>query len=1494
MTIDRLRKVLGAVGPEPDARELSEMLWLACHLPPPPGDLPPARPRPDVAVPPPPQPATLAPPFPTAPPDLPADPTPLPPPPPPSVPLTLPSSPDAPGGGDAAETDEATDVLVPTAPMLTDPRGVQRSLRPLKRSVPSAHRFELDEDATAARIADTGVWTPVLVPSPERWLSLTLVVDTGPTMRLWRPLAGELSETLLRLGVFRDVHVRYLDTTGRITAATGAPSQDPSTLLDTSGRRAVLVLSDCCGPHWWDGRAARAVRRWAGAGPTAIVQPLAERLWRRTAAPASPGLAHLPRPGAPNTDLRFAPHDGTAAPGVPVPVLEAEPRWFGAWARLVSGSGSQPAAVATLSPRPPARPAPARERELPVAERVRRFLATASPAAAELAAHVAVSVPSLPVMRLIQHRVLGRSGPGQLAEVLLSGLLRPVEGARYEFVPGAREALLDTLPRPEAQHTRRVLEAVSAEIERRAGRLGERFRALMPAEGGPFTLTADADHFALVTPETGSALAPSRPSPPPPEPPPGPDLLEIQDADVDDLIGPDWDRPLAAVPIGADDWGTVSLDVRPTDYGAHGLITGPPDRRDALVRTLVFSLALRHSPQVVNFAFVGTSASGFFAEPSALPHVAMDVHPVSAESPQFDRLADVLETERRRREAAHRGTGPPQPDDLLIDLDAEPVDPPPTLIVFIDDAGRLFEARPNLVGPFAALCGRLPAQGVQFVFCTPDDAPLPPELTASLAWQLGAADTGEPNTASLRVADKRMAFLHIPGEVVYPPFRPAHLSVGTAGPLVERMRRTGPYARRIPPSAETASPARPPAQSPAEVAPEEVSAPPSVEPEQDVLTLNGGGPGGSFEAAWELPRPVPRRQVIGFDPSGNAIKPFPFGVASDVPHALVVGETEARQHIVRDIIVSLAAAYSPRDLAFAFAGLREHPLGTPIDLPHVIYSRDELLERPWTLQQFRDFLSAELATRSAPAHGRPGLVVVVDVSPTLPSDQPDLTETLLELAESGAPRDLHLLIVSSTVEDTAIWNRLLPLLRWRVTASRLPSAVLQRIRGRADPPFSEERTAHLSSGDASSPFTPAPDAPSDTIDDFVEQAHKVHADTVLPRLLRTDARAEDPAVWTMLRSLYIAERRSVTWGPPNRHLLVVDADPRLVTRAAILYGRLLAGLGILSDGAVLQAVVDQTGRSVGEPYTTTEDLFRAGRGGVLLIHRSDTPYRVFPPLPGFPEHLRALMAEYSDDPIVVLPVTRDQEVVLRRTDPFFDDRFRSIWMLASLPRPDPGPQDVPDRRIPLGADAETGEPVLLDLAADRHLLVTGPPGRRKTNLLRRILTAIVGDGDGQESLVYILDERKRLRLSSEETGPNVRLASNRDEFGSLLEAAFRRTRARRQKGHGPDVYIFAASRRRLLRGDPLMSLLPMLGESDRHGLHLILSRDQFGSGESSDPVVRALGEAKAPALLTGYSQQEAEVWNIPPALFTSLTPGQAVLARDDRYTVIQLRESDDQ
>ncbi|MBO2454577.1 AAA family ATPase [Actinomadura barringtoniae] len=520
MTIDRLREILTATGPPEgtgtaaapvDALQLSEMLWLACQITPEeppeeadhdaPGDLE----DPDEGD---------EPPQPTADPEPQARP---PSPRPPRIPVHPEALDDASG-----PTPVAISIMVPTAPMLSDPRALQRALRPLKRRVPSRSLQRLDEEATAARIADTGLWIPRLVPEPERWLGLDLVVDTGPSMTMWRPLADEMTEALLRQGAFTDVRVTYLHPSGAVSAAPDAAPRSPATLIDPTGRRAVLVLSDCSGPHWWTGRAGRSVRRWASASPTAILQPLPERLWRRTAAPAFPGTARLPRPAAPNTELRFDPYDGTADWGIPVPVLEIEPGWLAGWADLVAGAGPRPAAVTMLSAG--TRSAPVRrEHELPVDERVRRFLAAASPGACELAAHIAVSVPSLPVMRLIQQRVLGGAGPSPLAEVLLSGLLRPVGGTagdRYEFVPGARQALLDTLPRPEGLHTLHTLELVSAEIERRATFGGERFPGVIPLAVGSRTAARAATlgwgPFALVNPEARRLLLPPAPAPAPP------------------------------------------------------------------------------------------------------------------------------------------------------------------------------------------------------------------------------------------------------------------------------------------------------------------------------------------------------------------------------------------------------------------------------------------------------------------------------------------------------------------------------------------------------------------------------------------------------------------------------------------------------------------------------------------------------------------------------------------------------------------------------------------------------------------------------------------------------------------------------------------------------------------------------------------------------------------------------------------------------------------
>jgi hypothetical protein len=515
MTIDRLRAALNAIGPPVTATQLAEMLWLAAYLPangeqagtvPGPAGAGDAGTADDTssraalsgeAQPPTARPGTLL---------------------EKREPLYRPPVPGEGAGADAQA------LLVPTAPMLRHPQAIQRALRPLKRRIPSRRHRVLDEAATAARVADRPQgrpWAPVMVPAHERWLSLALVVDVGPAMSVWRPLVSELREAMFRLGAFRDVRVWPLAYQGNeigVRSSASGPVMDPAALVDPTGRQAVLLFSDCSGPHWWEGRIGPTVHQWARHGPTAILQPLAERLWRRTAAPTVPGLATLARPGAPNTALRFTPHSGQAKqnPGiVAVPVLELSADWLADWAKLVTASGEpRDTAITYQSDRILIGVQPLNaERELPIADRVRRFHAVASPEAAELAAHAAVTVPSLPVMQLIQQRIVPQAEPSDLAEVLLSGLLLPVDTVPglYDFVPGARDALLETLPRPEALATVDVLRQIAEEIQARAGSAARTFQAVMRvSEGaGDYSIASDNRPFALVSSEALRILLPA-------------------------------------------------------------------------------------------------------------------------------------------------------------------------------------------------------------------------------------------------------------------------------------------------------------------------------------------------------------------------------------------------------------------------------------------------------------------------------------------------------------------------------------------------------------------------------------------------------------------------------------------------------------------------------------------------------------------------------------------------------------------------------------------------------------------------------------------------------------------------------------------------------------------------------------------------------------------------------------------------------------------------
>ncbi|MFG1805059.1 SAV_2336 N-terminal domain-related protein [Streptomyces sp. NPDC049040] len=432
----------------------------------------------------------------------------------------------------------ATVVRVAGDSALDEPLALSRALRPLKRYVRGRGKPLLDEEATARASGETSLLIPAWRPRTERLFAADLVIDTGPSMVMWRRLATELRTLLEDHGAFRVVRTWSLDTGDtepRLSVfhrapATGTPrTLSPDHLLDPTGRSLLLVLTDGVGPLWRGGALTAALGKLSRTGPVAILQVLPQALWHRAAIVPEPALARAATRGPRGPLIRPRAQGRRAAerkgPGGWIPVLQLDADWVAPWARLVAGSttGWIPMAAlevavprarrgaARAAPAPPPAPPPDSPSQGPQdgATVVERFRGEASPGAFELAGYLAAVPLVLPVMRLVQRVMMPATSTALLAEVFLSGLVVPSgdgpapggdpELTLYDFRPGVREALLDTLTRRESL---RVLDVVGRLSGKVAARLGGtcNFRALLPvaASTGPWRLPEGSQPFARV------------------------------------------------------------------------------------------------------------------------------------------------------------------------------------------------------------------------------------------------------------------------------------------------------------------------------------------------------------------------------------------------------------------------------------------------------------------------------------------------------------------------------------------------------------------------------------------------------------------------------------------------------------------------------------------------------------------------------------------------------------------------------------------------------------------------------------------------------------------------------------------------------------------------------------------------------------------------------------------------------------------------------------
>jgi FxsC-like protein len=384
------------------------------------------------------------------------------------------------------------------------PLSTARALSLFKR-ISSPGPAEIDIDATVEATADARRLTIVTNPGRERGLDVALIADTSPVMSACQNLLTEFETLLIQAGAFRSVSRWTLVPGTEVTIRDHARSEHPPTrLIDPSGRRLVLLVTDATADHWYSPAIWQTLRRWAEMMPTAVVHILPERYRAQGPLGGDAITMRSRRPGdanrAADVEVAWWAKDPEPDDTVPIPVFGLHPSALAVWARaVVTGSDWVDAVWASQPQGSSAREA---NIDLSTEDKVRAFQSQASRGAQALARILAgAPIVSLPLIGMLQARLLPHTGVSELAEVLVSGLLEQVnassevsEKTQFRFRPSAGELLARGITATQEWDT---FEAITDYLEQHAG-TGNSIHLLMPDPEGLSSVDAELEPFAAL------------------------------------------------------------------------------------------------------------------------------------------------------------------------------------------------------------------------------------------------------------------------------------------------------------------------------------------------------------------------------------------------------------------------------------------------------------------------------------------------------------------------------------------------------------------------------------------------------------------------------------------------------------------------------------------------------------------------------------------------------------------------------------------------------------------------------------------------------------------------------------------------------------------------------------------------------------------------------------------------------------------------------------
>jgi S-DNA-T family DNA segregation ATPase FtsK/SpoIIIE len=171
-------------------------------------------------------------------------------------------------------------------------------------------------------------------------------------------------------------------------------------------------------------------------------------------------------------------------------------------------------------------------------------------------------------------------------------------------------------------------------------------------------------------------------------------------------------REFLRVPVGVGpDGRPVLLDLKESAQGGmgpHGLVVGATGSgKSEMLRTMVASLVINHSPDRLALLLVDFKGGATFADMDPLPHVAGSVTNLADDLSLVDRFKEALYGEMARRQQILSDTGKLPNVDAYEQVRAHRDLPPlPHLLVIIDEFSELLTAKPDFAELFVAV-GRI-------------------------------------------------------------------------------------------------------------------------------------------------------------------------------------------------------------------------------------------------------------------------------------------------------------------------------------------------------------------------------------------------------------------------------------------------------------------------------------------------------------------------------------------------------------------------------------------------------------------------------------------------------------------------------------------------------------------------------------------------------------------------------------------------------------------